>query len=246
MLSLSINLKKLQSTARRRLNIRGSVQFKAVPRNQISSLGIGSGFLSTLTNSSTLEHTIVYSDVFSLVPADIYHEFCKAKLNESGFKTIEAAALNAMRDCSKDEPKYIRDANSAFVVVSEVYASYLLFSKFEESRERRDGIVLRFESSDALTSLHTQMGFWGIAGISYYKLASDWAGMDFPLKQIENAIERASDGKEIREEYDKTNALFQDLPKLDLSTIERISDIESIQIVDLIVRLFATKTGLEC
>ena len=144
----------------------------------------------------------MYSNTSSLNPADIYHEFCKAKLNECGFTTIEAAALDAMRDCSKDDPKYIRDANSAVVIVSEVYTSSLLFSKFEEAKESRERIVLRFESSDALTTLHTQMGFWGTAAVCYYKIASEWAEVFFPQKQIEQAIERASDGKEIKKEYD--------------------------------------------
>lgn len=241
------NLKKLQSIARRRLGLKDSIEFKSVPKSQASTLRIGSEFLSTSTNALTLTHTIMYSDSSSLKQADIYHEFCKAKLNECGFTTIEAASLNGMRDCSKDDPKYIRDANSALAIVSEVYASSLLFSKFEEeAKESRERIVLRFESSDALTSLHTQMGFWGTAAVSYYKLASEWAGVAFPQKQIEQAIERASDGSEIKKEYEQINNLLSNLPKVDLLQIERISDVESIQIVDVIVRLFGAKTGLQC
>jgi hypothetical protein len=243
---LPLNLKKLQSIARRRLGLKGSVEFKHVSKSQIANLKIGSEFLSTTTNSVTLAHTIAYSDAPSLDSADVYHEFCKAKLNECGFTTIEAAALNAMRACSKDDPKYIRDANSALAVVSEVYASSLLFSQFEEANERRNNIVLRFESSDALTSLHTQMGFWGTAAVSYYKIASEWAEVPFPQKQIQQAIERASDGQEIQKEFDQGNALLSELPKIDLLHSERISDTESIQIVDIIVRLFGAKTGLEC
>jgi hypothetical protein len=244
---LSLNLKKLQSNARRRLGLKGSIEFKSVPRSQASSLRIGSEFLSTSTNALTLSHTIMYSDVTSLNPADIYHEFCKAKLNECGFTTIEAASLSAIRDSSKSDPKYIRDTNSAVVIVSEAYASSLLFSNFkEEARDSRESIVLRFESSDALTSLHTQMGFWGTAGLSYYKLASQWAGVIFPQKQIEQAIERASDGEEIKKEYQQINELLSSLPNIDLLQTERISDSDSIQIVDVITRLFSAKTGLEC
>ena len=243
---MALNLKKLQSIARRRLGLKGSVEFEHVSKSQIAYLKIGSEFLSTTTNSVTLAHTITYSNAPSLNPADVYHEFCKAKLNECGFTTIEVAALNAIRDCSKNDPKYIRDANSALTVVSEAYASWLLFSQFQEADERRNSIVLRFESSDALTSLHTQMGFWGTAGISYYKIASEWAEVPFPQKQIQEAIERSSDGKEIRAEFDQINALLSDLPKVDLAQSDRISDTESIQIVDIIVRLFDAKTGLEC
>jgi hypothetical protein len=244
---LPLNLKKLQSIARRRLELRGSIEFKSVPKSQVSALRIGLEFLSTLTNASTLTHTIMYSDATSLKPADIYHELCRAKLNECGFTTIEAASLNAMRDCSEDDPKYIRDANSAAVIVSEVYANYLLFSKFQdESKDSREKIVLRFESSDALTSLHTQMGFWGTAGVCYYKIASEWAGINFPQRQVEQAIERASDRKEIKKEYEQINQLLADLPKVDLFLVERISDTDSIQIVDVISRLFSTKTGLQC
>jgi hypothetical protein len=229
------------------LNLKGSVEFKTIPRSQVSSLKISSEFLSTSTNSQTLAHTILYSDAATLEVADIYHEFCRAKLNESGFTTIERASLNAMRDCSKDEPTYIRDANSAVVIVSEVYTNAMLLSKFpEESRTRVDGVVLRFESSDALTTLHTRMGFWGTAGICYYKSALVWENGQFPSKQIEDAINRASDGKEIRREYDTINSLLADLPNIDLIQTERISDTESIQIVDVIVRLFAAKTGLQC
>jgi hypothetical protein len=189
----------------------------------------------------------MYSDVTSLNPPDVFHEFCKAKLNECGFAAVEAASLTAMRDCSKDDPKYIRDANSASVIVSEVYATSLLFSKFgDESRESRERIVLRFESSDALTSLHTQMGFWGTAGVCYYKVASELAGLDFPQERIEQAMKRASDGEGIKKEYEQINNLLDDLPKFDLSQVERISDTDSIQIIDAIVRLFGAKTGLQC
>lgn len=243
---MPLNLKKLQSIGRRRLGLKGRIEFTSIPKGQASSLRIGSDFLSTSTNALTLTHTIVYSDSSTLDPAGIYHEFCKAKLNECGFTTIESAALDTIRDSSKDDPKYIRDANSAAVIVSEAYASSLLFSKFEEVKEGRERVVLRFESSNALTSLHTQMGFWGTAAICYYKLASEWAGIAFPQRQIEQAIERASDGKEIRKEYDQINGLLSSLPKLDLLQIERIPDVEGINIVDVIVRLFGTKTGLQC
>jgi hypothetical protein len=240
------NLKKLQATARRRIGLKGSIDFKQVPKNQIAQFRIGSDFLSTTTNSLTLAHTVSYSDASSLDVADIYHELCRAKLNECGFTTIERASLDGMRDCSKDDPKYIRDANSAVAIVSEAYVCSLLFSQFDEAKERNNNIILRFESSDALTSLHTQMGFWGTAAICYYKIASEWAAIPFPQKQIQKAIERASSGKEIQSEFDQINTLLVDLPKLDLKLLDRISDTESIQIVDVIVRLFGSKTGLEC
>ena len=176
----------------------------------------------------------------------MFHELCKAKLNELGFTTIEAAALDAMRDCSKDDPKYIRDANSAATIVIETCANLILFSLFpEESRVQRERMVLRFESSDALTTLHTQMGFWGTAGVCYYKAASNISGMPFPQDLIEKAIERAPDGQEIRKEYDAINSLLEELPKIDIS-LERLVDQDSLKIIDVMLRLFVAKTGLEC
>jgi len=169
-------------------------------------------------------------------------------MDELGFKTIEAAALSAMRDCCKDDPKQIIDANSSVVVVSEVYISWLLFTFFpEESNERREEIVLRFESSDALTTLHTRMGFWGTAGIAYYKLASEWSGKQFPSKQIEAAIRRASDGKEILDELGKIESISRELPKIneDLNSMV-LSETDQIRIVECMVKLFSSKTGLEC
>jgi hypothetical protein len=196
-----------------------------------------------------MSHTISYSDASSLEPADVFHEMCKARLNELGFTTIEAAALDTMRDCCKDDPKYIRDANSAAAIVLETYANSLLFSIFpEESRDRRERMVLRFESGDALTTLHTQMGFWGTAGVSYHKTASGNAGLPFPQDLIEKAMGRASDGQEIKKEYDVINSLMDELPKIDVGqkNLERLPDAKSIKIVDITVRLFAAKTGLEC
>ena len=77
-----------------------------------------------------MKHTVSYSGADSLDPADVYHEMCRAKLYELGFKSIENAALVALKDCAKDDPKYIFDANSSVVIVSEVYsrlaALYLL------------------------------------------------------------------------------------------------------------------------
>ena len=195
-----------------------------------------------------MRHTILYSKVDTLHEADVFHELCRAKMDELGFKTIEAAALSAMRDCCKDDPKQIIDANSSVVVVSEVYISWLLFTFFpEESNERREEIVLRFESSDALTTLHTRMGFWGTAGIAYYKLASEWSGKQFPSKQIEAAIRRASDGKEILDELGKIESISRELPKIneDLNSMV-LSETDQIRIVECMVKLFSSKTGLEC
>ena len=230
-----MNLKKLQATGRRRLGLVGEIEFR--------NLHGKSGTLATTTNSVTNKHTVSYSDISSLEDADVFHELCRAKLDELGFRTIEIAALSAMRECCKDEPKYIVDANSSVVVVSEVYANYLLFTQFgEQSDARRQEIVLRFESSDALTSLHTRMGFWGTAGIAYYKVASEWSGKEFPSQLIESAIGRATDGKEIWGELQKIESALRELPRMDVI----LSDSNQIRIVELMTKLFSLKTGLEC
>ena len=235
---MPLNLKKFQSITRRRIDLKWQVDFKNVSKSAGRT-----NILSVSSNSSSQIHTILYSNVEGMHPADIYHEFCKAKLNEIGFTTIEAAALSAIRDCCKEDPKYIRDANSAVAIVSETYSNELLFSKFqEESKSRRESIVNRFESNDALTTLHTQMDFWGTAGVCYYKLASERTETFFPQKQIEQAIERTTNS-EIQKEYDQINKVLQELPKLDFVTI---SDTDSIRIVEIITSLFSLKTGLEC
>lgn len=236
---MTINLKKLQSYARRRLGLYGQVEFVKVSSR-------ASGILATSTNTLDMKHTISYSDAATLDTADVYHEMCRAKLDEYGFKSVENAALVALRDCSKNDPKYIMDANSAVVIVSEVYTSWLLFTYFpEESEERRQRIVQRFQSSDALTSLHTRMGFWGVAGITYYKIASEWSGKEFPSKFVESAISRATDGKAISEELSKIEAVLRELPRVDRVN-EPLSDTMQLQILDAITSLFCAKTGLEC
>src|SRR5579862_7908112 len=206
-----MNLKKLQSIARRRLGLTGDVEF-------VQKSGGKGRILATSVADSSLElkHTIIYSDADSIDPADVYHEFCRARLYELGFRTVENAALMALKDCAGDDPKFIFDANSSVVIISEVYVSWMLYSYFnEECERRRQDTVLRFESSDALTSLHTQMGFWGTAGIAYYRLASEWAGKNFPAKQIEAAITRASDGKSIEDELKKIDTILVELPKIE-------------------------------
>jgi hypothetical protein len=202
--------------------------------------------LATTTNSVSQSHTISHSNIESLDPADVFHELCRAKLDELGFKSIEEAALSAIKDCCKDDPKYIVDANAAVVVVSEVYSNYFLFSYFsEESEARRQEMISRFESSDALTSLHTRMGFWGTAGLAYYKIASQWAGRSFPTERIEAAIKRAGAGTVISEELEKIEPVLQELPRVkDLSAL--LSEIEQISMVDLITKLFSAKTDVKC
>ncbi len=235
---MALNLKKIQSSARRKLKLRGKIEFRQVSRNYAT--------LNTTTNALTNTHTISYSHGASLDPADVYHELCKAKLNEIGFTTIENASLTAMRDCCKNDPKYIRDANSAETIVIETYSNTLLFKTFpEESNERRTEMVLRFESSDALTSLHTQMGFWGTAATCYYREASKRSDVAFPEQLVENAIERATDADEIRKEYDAVNSRLAELPDIS-QTGERITDEQSVKIIEIIVELFSAKTGLEC
>jgi hypothetical protein len=236
-----MNLKKMQSIARRRLGLTGEVEF--VQRD-----GPDGRVLAASAPKATLEmkHVVVYSKADSLDPADVYHEMCRAKLYELGFKTVENAALVALKDCAGEDPKYIFDANSSIVIVSEVYSSYLLYTYFsEESDRRREEIVLRFESSDALTSLHTQMGFWGVAGIAYYRIASEWADKEFPLKQIEAAISRAPDGQMIREELEKIEKAMQELPEIE-NPIREFSDSEQFQILSAVSELFTAKTGIEC
>jgi hypothetical protein len=241
---LPLNLKKLQATGRRRLGLKGEIEFRNVSGG--SSANRPSGVLATSTNSVTMKHTISYTGIETLDEADVFHELCRAKLDEFGFKTIEAAALSAMRDCSKDDPKYIVDANSAVVLVSEVYTSWLLFTYLpEESDARRKEIVLKFESSDALTSLHTRMGFWGTAGIAYYKIASEWSGKHFPSNEVEAAMGRASDGAAIADELSKVENILSELPRLENLNAQP-SDTDQIRIVDSIVKLFSAKTGLEC
>ena len=252
---MAINLKKLQSIGRRRLGLTGEVEFLSVDRakGNVQARRIPQamgGVLATTTNSVTLKHTISYSNVQTLEPADVYHELCRAKLDELGFRTIEAAALSAIRECCKDDPKFIIDANSSVIVVAEVYTNWLLFNFFpDESSARREEMVLRFESSDALTSLHTRMGFWGIAGVAYYKVASEWSGNPFPDKQVEAAVRRASDGASIAQELTKIESILHDLPRLaeqqDVMP-SSLSDSDQILIVEGIVRLFSAKSGLEC
>jgi hypothetical protein len=231
----------MQSIARRRLDLTGEVEF-------VQKDGPDGRILAASAQKSSLEmkHVVLYSNADSLDPADVYHEMCRAKLYELGFKGIENVALMAIKDCAGDDPKYIFDANSAIVIVSEVYTSYLLYVNFpEESENRRQEIVLRFESQDALTSLHTQMGFWGTAGIAYYKLAAEWAGKSFPTRQVEAAISRASDGKSISEELTKIEAVLSQLPKPG-NPVRDFSDSEQIQIIAVISELFSAKTGIQC
>ena len=241
---MAINLKKLQALARRKLDLKDPIQWNLVSKGQLSSQGLGKDYLSTRSNATG--HVISYSDADSLEPVDAFHELCRAKLNELGFIAIEAAALNVMRDCSKNDPKYIKDASSAITIVVETLANSILFSSFsEESKIQRERMILRFESSDALTTLHTQMGFWGTAGACYHRAACKNSGTPFPDELVERAIERSSDGQEIRKEYDLTNSLLEELPKIGVHS-ERITEQDGIRVVDVMVRLFNAKTGLEC
>jgi len=238
-----VNFKKLQSIARRRLGLNGELEFVPVKGGNAKGK-----ILATSQTKSTLElkHTVTYSGTSSLDPADVYHELCRAKLYELGFKSIENAALIALKECVKDDPKYIFDVNSAVVIISEVYASWLLYTYFpEESEERRQETILRFESSDALTSLHTQMGFWGIGGIIYYQIASEWAGKPFPSKEIKAAVTRASDGNAISDEKTKIENVLSALPKIGKIS-EPMSDTMQLQILSIIADLFSAKTGLDC
>jgi len=236
-----MNLKKIQSIARRRLGLAGEVELvqKDGPEGRILASSIE-------TPPGEFRHVVVYSNAESLDPADVYHEMSRARLYELGFRAIENAALVALKDCSADDPRHIFDANSAIVIVAEVYSSYLLYSTFpEESEKRRQEIVLRFESQDALTSLHTQMGFWGTAGIAYYRIGSEWAGKDFPSRQIKAAIHRASDGKTINEELGKIESLLSQLPKMSTPPKE-FTESEKLQILSVVTQLFTAKTGIKC
>jgi hypothetical protein len=237
-----MNLKKIQSIARRKLSLTGEIEFvqRSGPQGRILETSI------VKPDSDKLKHVVIYSNAETVDPADVYHEMSRAKLYELGFRSIEDAALTFLKECSGDDPKHIFDANSAIVIVAEAYVSFLLYSYFpEESEKRRLEIVSRFESHDALTNLHTQMGFWGTAGIAYYKLAAEWAGKTFATKRVEAAISRASDGKSISEELSKIEAALSNLPKIQVPPKE-FSELEKVQVLAIIVELFSAKTGIKC
>ena len=241
---MPINLKKLQAQARRKLELKGSVEWNPAPKNQLSNLesSFGRGFVIGMTDGK--KHTIAYSSADRIDQVDVLHELCKAKLNELGFAEIKAVAEKKMQDCSKSSLQYFRDANSAMVTVAETLVNSILFSQFpEESRVKRESTIGRFESTDALTSIYTQVGFWGPAQISYYRKASLNSGIPFPGDLIEKAMIRASE--EMKKEYDTVNAALEELPKIDLN-IEQISKEDSIRIVGVTVQLFQAKTGLKC
>jgi hypothetical protein len=231
-------LKKIQSFARRKLGLSGEVEFRRVSQ--------GNRFVfATTTNPEATKHTISYSDLSSLDEVDFYHEMCRAKVYELGFGSAEAAALNAMRDCGKEDPKYIVDANAATVVAGEVYANQLLFLRFrEESRRRIEKLVESFESTDALTGLNTRMGFWGIAGISYFKVACERSGNPFPVKLVKDAMSRSPFASQITQSFESANSILAELPQLRDGA--PFDDLEKISIADAITRLFSAKTGLDC
>jgi hypothetical protein len=234
-----LNLKKLQSVARRRLALSGEVEFIKVQG------GTGRSLLSTTTNPNDLKHVISYGDASSLEPGDIYHEMCRARLDEYGFKLIEDVALKTLQDCVKDDPKYIVDANSAVVIVSEVYINWMLSTYFPETEEKRQEMALRFASSDALTSIHTRMGFWGTAAIAYYRISSEWAGKNFPSKQVEAAMARATDGGAISDELSRIESVLRELPKIEKEA-EKFDELTQMKILGVITNLFSAKTGIEC
>ena len=231
---MPINLKKLLAVGRRKLGLQGKVEFRKSKGSQ--------NILAT-SSTSLANHIISYSDASGLSSIDVFHELCRARLQELGFKSAETAALTAIRDCCKDDPKYIFDANSAAVIVSEVYSNWLLFNHFEESETQREEIISRFQSTDALTSLYTRMGFWGIGGVAYYRVSSEWAGKEFPWGQVEKALKRAPEAQKILQEFEKVWSLLRELPK---PKNEEFTESEQIQLVSVIVKLFSAKTGIEC
>jgi hypothetical protein len=238
---MPLNLKKIQSLARRRLGLKGEIEFRRarVPNRFV---------LATSTDAETLRHVVAYSDSSSLEEADVYHELCRAKAYELGFAGAETLALNAMRDCSKEDPKYIADANAAAVVASEVYANCLLFLRFpEESAARREELLRSFETTDALTGLDTRMGFWGLAGMAYYRLACERTGNTFPTDRIDKAIDRSPQASSIRRAYTHSYSILSELPQIKTDgEIEAFDEVERARIAEAIVRLFSAKTGLEC
>ena len=89
------------------------------------------------------------------------------------------------------------------------------------------------------------MGFWGIAGIAYYRISSEWAGREFPTRLVEAAIARCADGEAISRELSTIEAVLAELPKIE-KTNEMFTDTMQLQILEVITRLFSAKTGLDC
>lgn len=209
MIALTVDSAKLLSIARSMLKIVGDVKIMAVTQSEASSPEFGFSPALTCSKDDASQHLIRYVES-RLDDAGLLHELCHVKLNEIGFKKVEAAVTQKALDCQSEEERI--EMKKAVVFIAEVYANYLLFRYFKaESESDRRGLDSRYLSAPAIRIIVRELDYLGIASAAGHRILKKWDGYDED-DAFKWAFEEAFKGKHALKTYTETHSTMSKLP----------------------------------
>jgi hypothetical protein len=206
---LALDSTMLLSIARSRLKIVGDVTIKAVTQSEASSPEFGFSPAVTSSNDDASKHLIKY-DESRLDDSGLLHELCHVKLNEIGFKKVEAAIAKKALECPSEEERI--EMKKAVVFIAEIYANYMLFRYFKaESEKDRRGLDGRFLVAQAIRIIVRESGYLGIVSAAGHRTSKRWNGYDED-DAFKWAFEEAFKGKREHKTYTEIHSTMSKLP----------------------------------
>jgi len=180
---------------------------RAVPETELVSPEFGNTYALICSNNDASQHLVRYV-ADRLEDADLFHEFCHAKMNEIGFKKVETE----MERRGQSLPSNQREVqNRAVILIAEVYANALLFSNFRnESESIRANLDYSCLFTNSLRSVVQALGYTGIAQIVGHRVSRRWSGQSND-NAFRLAFEQTFSGGE-RVAYTEIHTLMSRLP----------------------------------
>lgn len=187
-------------------------------------------------------HTIYY--LKTAQDDDFYHECCHAKLNELGFKKEIEQKMEGFAKCTESDLACLDDEKMAKIIVAETYAQYLFFSKFKEIfNEIKGNLKSNFHITDRINEDFKRYGLWGIAIISYNKVAYDWVKEEFDDTFIKKIIKKTEMGSIKVQAYKEFLEVLNRLPRINPQKNFDVSKINAIS--NAITNLFRIKRSIQ-
>jgi hypothetical protein len=239
-------MSELEETSKERLKFSGTVTMKPVSKPELETSGLGANPASTLTTKDLSKHVIMYATDTRLEDFVFFHEFCHVKLNELGFKKVEALVEEKIPKCcsSASETNLMRVSH---VLVSEALANSILYRFFrKESEEQRDELDYSFLMTGNLRNLERRLGQQAIIQAAGYRVSKERAGLGENLA-MRRAVQEAFGDGQAAKDYDRVYAVMAKLPRIGSDGVmKELDDAEVKATVDCALELFEVQTGKRC
>lgn len=240
-------LSDLEELSREKLNLRGDVVLVPVPRPQLAAQGLVANPAATFTTGDLSKHTIKYAADVRLDDQVFFHEFCRAKLNEAGFRKVEVSIEAKTNACCSSEAEASQLRISTVVVV-ETLVDAILYRFFRaESEEVRSQLDYSFLMVGNLRDLERRFGFSAIAQAAGFRISKMQAGLG-DNGALGKAVHEAFGGeKGTGEDYERVFSALSKLPHLGgPEGVKELTEEDVKTVVDCILDIYEIQSGKRC